>query len=160
MGSERTEDRVVKLDLGYFPEAAVSGPLLVQDDRFAFLTFNAMRPRPDGMLEPAGTAIVELQGCLVTRFGYPNDEALPGHPLYQRGLSAYGIFEVLESSWVAQLDAQNRVTFPNAGLWGTRHFGFVFHDSMLECIAGDIVLTVSQEPYAQILRGLAERFID
>jgi len=159
MGVEHTADRVIELDLGYVPEAAVSGPLLIQDDGLAFLTFNAMRVRPDGRREPAGTAIVEFQNCWCTRFGYPNDEALPGHPLYQRGLRAYGIFEVLNSSWIAQVEEQNRLTFPNSGSWGSRHFAFIFHDNMLECIADDLTLTVSQESFPQILRAVSQRFI-
>jgi hypothetical protein len=159
MGTEDTSDRVIRLDLGYVPEAAVSGPLLIQDDGLALLTFNAMRLRPDGRYEPAGTALVEFQRCSCTRFGYPNDEALPGHPLYRRGLQAYGIFEVLDSSWIAQLEEQNRVAFPNSRSWGSRHFAFVFHDSMLECIARDLILTVSREPFPQVLRAVSQRFV-
>ena len=37
-------------------------------------------------------------------------EALAGHPLYQRGLSGYGVFEVINSSWSKQLTEQNRVS--------------------------------------------------
>src|SRR5688572_5489508 len=78
------------LDLGFEPEAAISGPVLLQDDYNAFLAFNAMRPTPEGLLVSAGLAVIELEGCGTTKFGYPNDEARPGHPLYKFGLS-YGI---------------------------------------------------------------------
>ncbi len=154
-------DRVFELDLGCVPEAAVSGPLLIQDDQRAFLTFNAMRLRPDGMREHAGTAVVKLQGCLATRFGYPNDEALPGHPLFGQGLAAYGIYEVFESSWIAQIEEQNRVAFPNSARWAAhlRHFAFTFHDSMIECIAADLALTVSGQSFAQILQSLTHHFV-
>jgi hypothetical protein len=33
------------------------------------------------------------------KVGYPDNEALPGHPLYSKGLRHYGRYEVLESSW-------------------------------------------------------------
>jgi hypothetical protein len=151
-------DQVLELDVGVVPEAAVSGPLLLQDDWTAFLTFNAMVKRADGRREPAGTAIVELVSCSCTRFGYPNDEALPGHPLSAKGLEAYGVFEVRNSTWVAQLQAQNRVAFPKSSGWtGARHFVFTFHDSTLECIADVLAVSVSREPYDRILAHLAER---
>jgi len=35
------------------------------------------------------------------KFGGPNDEALGGHPLYERGLGRYGVYEVFNSSWPA-----------------------------------------------------------
>src|SRR5262245_7957695 len=81
-------DYAVPFDLGCLPDAAVSGPLLLQTDREAFLTFTAVRIAPYGKRHDAGTAVVEIQRCHVTQFGYPNDEALAGHPLYQRGLSS------------------------------------------------------------------------
>jgi hypothetical protein len=68
-------DKVVWLDFGIVPEAAISGAMLFQDEYRAFLAFNAVRPMPDGMRRQAGLAIVELQGCGTTKFGYPNDEA-------------------------------------------------------------------------------------
>jgi hypothetical protein len=74
------------------------------------------------------------------KFGYPNDEALPGHPLYSRGLRNYGIFEVLNSTWRKMLADQNVVSFPNPkpSARSSRHFVVTFHDSTLECIAESI----------------------
>jgi hypothetical protein len=157
---ETGTDVVVELDVGYVPEAAVSGPLLIQDDRQAVLTFNAMRVLDGGRHEPAGTAIVELEGCSLTKFGYPNDEARPGHPLYAKGLGGYGVYEVLGSSWLRALDAQNRVAFPASGRSQSRHFIFTFHDSTLECLADAITVTVSRAPYHEILGRIAEQFAD
>jgi hypothetical protein len=74
-------DTIVALNIGIRPEAAVSGGMLVQTEQATFLTFNAMRPTdrmsPSGgpYLEDAGIALFEFQRCLLTRFGYPNDEA-------------------------------------------------------------------------------------
>src|SRR6185503_14790062 len=100
-------DEVVRLDIGFEPEAAVSGPVLVQTDDDAFLTFNAVRMTVDGRRDTVGTGVVEFEGCYITKFGYPNDEALGGHPLYKHGLEAYGVFEVLRSSWIRQMTDQN-----------------------------------------------------
>lgn len=154
-------DQVVELDLGYVPEAAVSGPLLIQDDYRAFVTFNAMRLGTDGRRIDADTAVVELKGCWLTKFGYPNDEALPGHPLYAKGLHAYGIFEVLGSSWISSVHAQNLVPFPKPNprsSTSSRHFIFTFHDSTLECLADDISLKIWEGPYSRILAELTRPF--
>ncbi|HVO43225.1 MAG TPA: hypothetical protein VMT34_11410 [Aggregatilineales bacterium] len=105
-------DQVIELDLGCIPEAAVSGGVLVKTDRSTFLTFNAMR-KIDRRCERAGYALIEFTRCLIAQFGYPNDEARVGHPLYSSGLQGYGIYEVVNSSWSKRLDQQNRVAFPN-----------------------------------------------
>jgi hypothetical protein len=132
------------LDIGVFPEAGVSEARLVQDEYRAVLTFSAMRLQPDGRRTDAGTATVEFVRCMATRFGYPNDEALRGHPLYNSGLSAYDVFEVIGSPWIRRLTEQNRVAFPSTPDSTQRHFIFTFHDSTFECIADD--LRVSIEP--------------
>lgn len=36
-------------------------------------------------------------------FGPPNDEAFQGHPLASRGLTPYGCYEILSSSWIRTL---------------------------------------------------------
>ena len=143
LAAAKGQEYAIQLDFGVAPEAAVSGPMLLQDDYHAFLAFNAMRPRPDGMREEAGLAIVELQGCSTTKFGYPNDEALPGHPLYRRGLGGYEIFEVLNSSWINEQNQMNKVHFPETQMRPVRHFIFTFHESTLECIATDIKVEVA-----------------
>jgi hypothetical protein len=154
------KDKVVELDLGCSPEAAVSGALLLQSESCAYLTFNAVRPGRGGLYEAAGTAVVEIVMCGTTKFGYPNDEALAGHPLYSKGVNNYGIYEVLNSSWVSEQEGQNRVSFPDrTDMSGVRHFIITFHDSTFECLAEDIKLTLSNEPYGQIFGRVSGRVI-
>lgn len=155
MNSER--DEVVRYDIGFEPEAAVSGPVLLQTDRDAFLTFNAVKTMPDGRRGPAGTGIIEIVRCTVTKFGYPNDEALPGHPLYSRGLTYYGAFEVLRSSWIHQMTSQNRVCFPKTEDWTDRHFIFTFHDSTFECVADSLRASLSIEPSEKVRTQIRQR---
>src|SRR5690606_21194515 len=77
-GSKMKAERVVELDLGCTPEAAVSGAILVQTEQSVFLSFSAMRPtdrmspRGSPYTEDAGVALVEFKTCAVTKFGYPN----------------------------------------------------------------------------------------
>jgi hypothetical protein len=130
---------VVPLDLTFGPEAAVSWPVVLQHERLLLLSFNAVDttvlPHPD-----VGRAVIEFSDPLLTRFGYPNDEALRGHPLYAAGLNRYGGFEILESSLKIEIEQQNRIAFPAWPGWDVRHFAFVFHDSMFECLARDYVV--------------------
>jgi hypothetical protein len=150
-------DEVVRLDIGFEPEAAVSGPVLLQTDYDAFLTFNAVRMNADGQRDTAGTAVIKFERCGITKFGYPNDEALCGHPLYKRGLEAYGCFEVLHSSWIRQMTQQNRVCFPHTTDSKKRHFILTFHDSTFECVANSYQATLSTEAYEQMLREITQR---
>ncbi len=151
-------DKVVELDLGCIPEAAISGAVLVQTEQSTFLTFNAFR-KAGRQRERVGTALVEFRFCTCTLFGYPNDEALKGHPLYQAGLRSYGIFEVLNPSWARRLEQQNRVAFPKTGTWSSRHFIITFHDSTFECLADDIALEIIDEPYARIFERITQRVL-
>jgi hypothetical protein len=81
---------------------------------------------------------LEFSRCSVTKFGYPNDHALGGHRLYEKGLGFYGFFEVLDSEWISELRRGNMVTYPDFQAFpDERHFVITFHDSTLECIALD-----------------------
>ena len=155
------KDKVIALNLGCRPEAAVSGALLLQTEHNAYLTFNAQRESPDGFSEDAGTAVVEIVRCQITKFGYPNDEALLGHPLYRKGLITYGIYEVLKSSWIAELAEQNRIAFPDRTetTW-MRHFVFVFHDSTFECLAQDVKISLHTEPYQRVFQTISKDLIN
>ena len=161
MQSAAAPQTVVELDIDVVPEAAVSGAVVLQDEYATYLTFNAMSKGADGKRRDAGTAIIAFKRCLLTKFGYPNDEALAGHPLYERGLKFYGAFEVLGSSWAAAVVAQNRHSFPDTpdGYAG-RHFIFTFHDSTFECLASEMAVELSHDPYVQILTRLSSRLLN
>ncbi|WP_428380961.1 hypothetical protein [Nevskia ramosa] len=156
-----THPELIEVDIGITPEAAISGAVLLQTEQQAFLTFNAMRattrPFPHGGFykEDAGTAIIELVGCTITKFGYPNDEAWSGIPL-TRGRS-YGIYEVHNSPWKQEPARLNRFSFPSTDEWSGRHFVFLFHDSSFECIATELRLELSEEPYQELFSKVAQR---
>lgn len=155
-------DDIIELDLGVRPEAAVSGAVCLQTEAGAFLTFNAMRPTdrmsPYGgpYYEDAGTAVVEFKRCLVSRFGYPNDEARSGIPQY-KGVS-YGIYEVRDSTWIKEVVRLNRYRFPaTKDDYVCRHFLFAFHDDTFECLADGLTLEVVNEPYQVIFERIRQR---
>ena len=157
LAAAKGEAYAVRHDIGFLPEAAVSGPVLLQSEDAVVLTFNAMRQRHDGRREDAGTGIVELDLCSLTKFGYPNDEALPGHPLHDRGLDAYGVFEVCNSSWIKLMTEPNRVAFANSRDSTRRVVFFTFLDSTFECIARGLRASLSGKPYAEIFEEVKHR---
>jgi hypothetical protein len=149
-------ERIVKLDVGCVPEAAISGPVLLQSDYSTFLVFNAMQER-DGAYHDAGHAIVTFERCSITKFGYPNDEAWHAIPR-TRGLS-YDVHEVLDSDWIREKTRLNRYGFPDTPDSTARHFLILFHDSSFECIARDISVRLSNEPIADIVADLTARIL-
>ncbi len=82
--------------------------------------------------------IVQCHGVLITRFGYPNDEALAGDPLYATGLKFYEVVEVLESPWLRDINARNRTRFPNFKDYDHKHYFMAFHDSSFEVLCRSI----------------------
>jgi len=154
----RKLDIVKKMDIGFSPDAGVSGAVVLQDDSNTFLIFNAIKRNAAGEYEPAGIGVVEFELCQLTKFGYPNDEALGGHPLAKKGVRFYETYEVERSSWIAEKTEQNRVNFPNtAEDTRSRHFIFTFHDSTFECIAWGLKARLDGRPFAVIISELAAR---
>lgn len=81
-----------------------------------------------------GIAIVLFDGATIYS-GSPNDEGLPGHPLYDRGLGHYRAYQVLESSWIREKERRNSFHPKHRGgyLDRIRHVILTFHDSTFEC---------------------------
>jgi hypothetical protein len=82
----------------------------------------------------------EFINCTAVSFGFPNDEALPGHRLWGRGLEYYALHEVLDSAWLEAIRSVERVhpraaaiPFPE-----TRHYVLTFHDTTLEALARQV----------------------
>ena len=145
-------EKIVPLDIDVRPEAAVSGALVLADERDTVLSFNAMRRQSDGYYHNAGFAIFRFECCQIFKFGYPNDEAWAGIPR-TRGLG-YGCYEVLDSSWNAELCELNKHSFPKSVPGTSRHFLFLFHDSSFECLAdGYTIEIVPSDRFDAVARG-------
>ena len=141
-------DRVVELtDL---PQSSTGAPLplVLADEHNLLLSYLTSTPEPNsggaqvrsvGPQSPnQSVAVLRFQRPTAHMLGPPNDETLGGHPLASRGLSYYGAFEVIESSWIRTLERMNSVHPRHNRNWfleGKRHFILTFHDSTLECIA-------------------------
>lgn len=80
--------------------------------------------------------VVRFDGVDQLTFGYPNDEALPGHPLYAHGLRHYAFYEVMNSPKIRALHEANNVAFPGSNVFANaRHWIATFKDSTLEVVA-------------------------
>ena len=133
-----------------FPQMETGAPsplIFANENRLALAYYlNAPAPSADGSyatirsrspatdVEPVAFVKIEFT---VIRFGYPNDEALIGHRLFDKGLRSYGVWEVLNSSWPGELERANRKHpqhFP--GFFDDlRHIIYTFHDSTLEVLS-------------------------
>lgn len=94
----------------------------------------------------------------VRRSGFPNDEALEGHPLWALGLKFYRLHEVRTSEWLEEMRTIERkhpaaadVPFPAA-----RHFLLTFHDSMLEALASGVVPVSRHRTFAQATAAMID----
>jgi len=85
-------------------------------------------------------AVVRFDGVCQHTFGYPNDEALGGHPLYSVGLKFYAFNEVLSSPYLGELGTRNAKRFPGTEIHYTslKHWIVTFHDETLEVIGHSV----------------------
>ena len=105
-------------------------------------------------------ALVGFSPAYAHMFGPPNDEAFSGHPLASRGLSPYGVYEVLHSSWIRSLERMNAVhphhrPEPFASY---RHFVFAFHDTTFECVADDFTMSRHTGSVEEVLQRAARDY--
>ena len=88
-----------------------------------------------------------------------DDEALHGHPLYDRGLRRYGAYELRHSSWVRALERMNRVHPRHSPerFARLRHYVFTFHDSTFECVAEGLQVAEHPGPLRRLLVEMQRR---
>jgi hypothetical protein len=104
-------------------------------------------------------ALVEFERYKVFMFGPPNDEAFNGHPLYERGLKPYSVFEIKNSSWVRRLERMNSVhPYHKAEQFERlKHYIFAFHDSTFECVAEGFKVSIHEGSLVNLLKVMQEK---
>lgn len=159
-------DSVVELHDAPEPEIGAPLPTLICDEGHLLLAYlTPVRvPAWDGtnptMVSPESkglVACVRFTWPLAHMFGPPNDEAFSGHPLAERGLHPYAVFEVQNSSWIRNLERMNSVhpSHNRAIFEGRRHLVFAFHDSTFECIADGFEVEVLRGSMRSTLSHMA-----
>ena len=148
LAKAKSEPFAVPLDVGFV--TGREAPIVLCADSTTVLVCEASRANSDGIYEDIGYAIVEFPLCDWSTFGYPNDEAIEGHPMYGKGLDSYDAFEVFNSPWKRRMTEQNRVAFPDTKESATRHLIFSFHESTFECLAEQIEVTTMKADYSEV----------
>jgi hypothetical protein len=137
-----SEDQIQPLEGIPQCSAGAPEPVVVADEGSVVVAYNAAgkpidpdtaRPEDFGDQE---VVVLRFEGVHAMLFGSPNDEALHGHPLADRGLDAYAAHRVLSSSWIRELERMNRVHPMHSASAFSRlsHFILTFHDSTFECV--------------------------
>jgi hypothetical protein len=83
-------------------------------------------------------AVVTVPLCLQLVCGHPNDEALQGHALYDKGLRFYSVHRVGNSSRLAAMERANAMHpshDPASYLKSKEHWVFTFQDCTVEFVA-------------------------
>lgn len=148
LGIARGEETAVALEWLPRWSTGAAMPHVVANSHRTIVIYLAETPDPrwDGsyatMKDPSQTgdenlALVQFDRTVAHRIGSPNDEVIQGHPLHGRGLQAYAAHRIVNSKWIAELQAINSV---HAGYrsetWATLiHYLLFFHDETFECIA-------------------------
>jgi hypothetical protein len=145
-------------------------PQLLANDFRALLAFVVSEPDPswDGTYttvrepadpEPSLLGLVEFDGYITAKLGAPNDEVFRGHPLAGKGLEAYRPQRIVNSRWLEEIEAINRVhPMYRSEFWrDLHHFIFWFHDTTFECIARSFKVETHRMSMKEMLGLMVER---
>lgn len=132
------EDKVLSLEGIPYPSAGAAMPLILANDNNLLLAYEVA---PEG----EQYAVLKFNRPYAHYFGSPNDETFGKHPLAQRGLAPYGVFEIRNSSRIRALERMNNIHSKHEAhrFDGRRHFIFTFHDNTFECVAGGLILAAT-----------------
>jgi hypothetical protein len=147
-------DRVIEAHDAPRPDSGASLPFVMSDEQRVLLAYmvseldevvtsSVKSMTPDS---PGHVALVEFARPCAHMFGPPNDEAFAGHPLAERGLRPYGVFQIEDSSWIRQLAKmnENQIHHSQNRYRRFRHYIFSFHDSTFECVAESLAVNLRE----------------
>ena len=116
----------------------------------------------EALTEEDGEDIAALRftRCLQHKFGYPNEEAISGHPLWSHGLEYCACTELQGSDWLAEITKQNEVhaRHKESMFSSYRHFIFPFHDTTFECLAEGYEVRIYKAWHHQVLQERLKSF--
>ena len=168
LAAARGEQYAEVIDIGPRWDTGAPLPHLVSNGSRAFVVCRASDCDPDwdgtyvrvaspADEHPSPFVVIEIRGCAQVRFGGPNDEAIGGHPLHGKGLGGYRAHEVVNSAWIEEAIKVNSVhpRHSDAPFRQLHHYALLFHDDMLEALAGGIESRLVTGTMTAILEGLA-----
>jgi hypothetical protein len=161
-------DEVIELKTAPQSSVGAPNPMVLAGERDVFLAYFTEGKSCGGggsvsvvdiNTDGESVAVVRFRHCWAHMFGPPNDAAFAGHPLADRGLTPYGVFEIRESSWVRKLERMNAVHQyhdKHRFMRDKKHFVFSFHDATFECVAESFTVEVSTGLVNDAIRRMLE----
>jgi hypothetical protein len=117
------------------------------------------QPQPQSRSSAAGRAFRVLEFrftfCSSFKFGAPNDETLPGHPLFDSGITYYATHKIHNSPWVTELEAL-RASHPGyrgPGITPGVHYLLSFQDETFEAVADAVQVNLIELNMADAMAG-------
>jgi hypothetical protein len=153
------------IDLGFTWDPNAPCPCLIQTDNHAFLLLNMFEDTPIDVTASESAQLVGVitwQDLCASLMGPPNDEAISGHRLWDRGLQqVLWAGEVFGSAWVRSLERMNAVhpRHDPRRYEGLRHFVLRLKETTFECVArGFVAETKKRGPWSEwsgpVVQGL------
>jgi hypothetical protein len=130
-------ESVHSLDLGVTWEPNAPDAVLISDDHGRAIL--ALQPHPGD--DDERVVVLVWRRCRASRMEPPNDEAISGHRLYEKGLKdVHWLGEVTDSEWIADLERRNRVhRYHDPGRFdGLRHFVLPLKETTVEVVARSV----------------------
>lgn len=163
-----TLDQVSEVHDAPRPDSGASLPFIMSDEHRVLLAYmvSELDEAVSSIVKmmttdsPGYVALVEFTRPRAHMFGPPNDETFLGHPLAERGLKPYGVFEVLDSSWIRQLERMNSkcdTSHSQSRNRDQRHYIFSFHDSTFECIARSFSVNLREGTLRDVMFEMLQR---
>jgi hypothetical protein len=159
-------------DIGCEPSPSVPAETVIADGWCTYLLFFAVSKmlNANGKLDDLRVAVLRCNHCVSSRFGYPNGEGFPEHPLYDLGLdnSESSVLRIVDSTWTR--DVQSQMAASARRIWGARvaestpvelhHFLIALKEATFECVAESMTVETYAETFdaafAHVMKKLAE----
>ncbi len=138
---EKFVGAVQKLDLPFQPSPSGTGLTVIarEENRNAYAVSVGYTPSLASQDRVECAALITIRGVVQSIHGYPNEEAFWKDP---RGKLGHGVYEILGSAWIAELNTYNRASFGTAFITGDeiRHFFIGGKDSSAQFLAKSLSL--------------------
>ena len=165
--------RVHPFDIGCEPSPSEPAETLLADGCKTYLLFFAVSKGIDesGYLKDLGVAVLDCDHCVMSKFGYPNDEGRKEHPLYNEGIAdlSTSVLEIVDSPWAHDV-SQQQVTSASR-IWGgrgmsydsardpkLRHFIVLLKEVTFECLASSLAIQKFGRTYEEAYSHMIAEF--
>lgn len=98
-------------------------------------------------------AVITFLDPYAHTFCPPGAEMLSRHPLAERGLEPFSVYEVHDSSWIRHLAALSPAHRVDR-IASARHYVFTFYDHVFECVAGGFNCVLRFGSVREVLRSV------